>query len=339
MAAAAALLLCLAATGILIRILTRPLGRLADAAGSIGAGNFNTPLPVPKGGDQIGRLAEAFRAMQQALGSYTEKVRETTAARERIESELEVARQIQMGILPRMLPPLPDAREFSLFATLRPARKVGGDLYDFFYLDEFHYCFIVGDVSDKGIPAALFMAVTQTLQRSEAEKLREPGPLVSRINELLSRNNETMMFVTYFLGILDVRTGEVRYTNAGHNPPCIRRAGGALELLSTRHGPALGVVPGTVYGSGSVRLGDGDTFVLYTDGVTEAENPGHDPFGSGALLRVLAYCPDSSPAGLGEEILQAVDRFAGEAEQADDITLLILRFNASAEKGAPCLNS
>lgn len=337
--AAAALLLCLAATGILIRILTRPLGRLADAAGSIGAGNFNTPLPVPKGGDQIGRLAEAFRAMQQALGSYTEKVRETTAARERIESELEVARQIQMGILPRMLPPLPDAREFSLFATLRPARKVGGDLYDFFYLDEFHYCFIVGDVSDKGIPAALFMAVTQTLQRSEAEKLREPGPLVSRINELLSRNNETMMFVTYFLGILDVRTGEVRYTNAGHNPPCIRRAGGALELLSTRHGPALGVVPGTVYGSGSVQLGDGDAFVLYTDGVTEAENPGHDPFGSGALLRVLAYCPDSSPAGLGEEILQAVDRFAGEAEQADDITLLILRFNAFAEKGAPCLNS
>lgn len=136
-----------------------------------------------------------------------------------------------------------------------------------------------------------------------------------------------------------MRTGEVRYTNAGHNPPCIRRAGGALELLSTRHGPALGVVPGTVYGSGSVRLGDGDTFVLYTDGVTEAENPGTTRSAPGRCCGYSRIARDSSPAGLGKEILQAVDRFAGEAEQADDITLLILRFNAFAEKGAPCLNS
>ncbi|MBS1370820.1 MAG: SpoIIE family protein phosphatase [Lentisphaeria bacterium] len=328
--AAVGILLCLLLVGALIRRMSRPLEKLTDAAQAIGEGNFDTQLPAPKGMDQVGRLARAFQSMQTALKSYVEELKTTTATRQRIESELEVARQIQLGILPKMLPPLPDAKEFSLYATLRPARQVGGDLYDFFYLDESHYCFIIGDVSDKGIPAALFMAVTQTLQRSEAEKLHDPGMLVTRINELLSRNNETLMFVTYFLGILDIRTGEVHYTNAGHNPPCVRRGNGAIELLTTRHGPALGVVPGASYSTGTIALGAGDTMVLYTDGVTEAENPAHESFGSGALLRVLAYCPGASVAKLGEEILRAVDQFAGGAEQTDDITMLILRFNAAA---------
>ncbi|MDR0932693.1 MAG: SpoIIE family protein phosphatase [Victivallales bacterium] len=326
--AVAGVALCLLLIGTLIRRISKPLEKLTDAAQLIGSGNFDAPLPSPRGLDQIGRLAMAFQAMQTALKSYIEVIKATTATRQRIESELAVAREIQLGILPKMLPPLPDAEEFSLYATLRPARQVGGDLYDFFYLDKTHYAFIIGDVSGKGIPAALFMAVTQTLQRSEAEKLHDPGELVTRINELLSRNNETLMFVTYFLGILDIATGEVRYTNAGHNPPYIRRKEtGAIELLTTRHGPALGTVPDATYGTGSIKLNSGDTIILYTDGITEAENPAHELFGADALLRVLSFCSHATAVQLGEAILQAVDRFASGAEQSDDITMLILRLN------------
>ena len=333
--AIAGVLLCLFSVGMLVRRISRPLEELTDAAQSIGEGNFDTPLPAPKGLDQVGRLARAFRSMQDALKAYIEELKYTTEARLRIESELEVARQIQLGILPKMLPPLPDAKEFSLFAALRPARQVGGDLYDFFPLGESHYCFIVGDVSGKGVPAALFMAVIQTLQRGEAEKLHDPGKLVTRINELLSRNNETMMFVTYFLGILDLRSGEFRYTNAGHNPPCLRHSTGKAEFLNERHGPALGVVPEARYGSAGVQLNPGDSIVLYTDGVTEAASPTDELFGADTLLRLLATRSAASPAKLGEGILQAVDQFSGGAEQTDDITLLILQFNAAKAVSAP----
>lgn len=326
--AAAGVLLCLFSVGMLVRRISRPLEELTDAAQSIGEGDFDTPLPAPKGLDQVGRLTRAFRSMQEALKDYIEELKTTTEARLRIESELEVARQIQLGILPKMVPPLPDTEEFSLYASLRPARQVGGDLYDFFPIGGSRYCFIVGDVSGKGIPAALFMAVIQTLQRGEAEKIHDPGRLVTRINELLSRNNETLMFVTYFLGILDLRSGVFQYTNAGHNPPCLRRRDGQTGLLTSRHGPALGVVPDAKYSSDSIRLEAGDCVVLYTDGVTEAANRSNELFGVETLRRLIATRPATSAAALGEDLLRTVDQFAGGAEQADDITLLILRFNA-----------
>ena len=173
------------------------------------------------------------------------------------------------------------------------------------------------------------MAVIQTLQRGEAEKIQDPGALVTRINELLSRNNETLMFVTYFLGILDLRTGEFRYTNAGHNPPCLRRRNGETEFLNSRHGPALGVVPDAEYGSEAVLLGAGDSVVLYTDGVTEAANPANEFFGAETLRRLLAARSATTPAKLGEGILRTIDQFSRGTEQADDITLVILQFNAA----------
>ena len=330
--AVAGVLLCLLSVGVLVRRISRPLEELTDAAQSIGEGNFNTLLPVPKGLDQVGRLTRAFRSMQDALKAYIEELKTTTEARLRIESELEVARQIQVGILPKMLPPLPNAAEFSLFATLHPARQVGGDLYDFFPIGKSRYCFIVGDVSGKGVPAALFMAVIQTLQRGEAEKLHDPGRLVTRINELLSRNNETLMFVTYFLGILDLRSGKFQYTNAGHNPPCLRRRDGNTRYLTERHGPALGVVPDAEYSSNCIQLEAGDSVILYTDGVTEAANPSNELFGAETLQRLLASRSAAAPARLGDEILRAVEQFSRGVEQADDITLLILQFTATSRE-------
>ncbi len=321
------LLLMFLTVTIINRHLTRPLAQLARAAESIGAGNFNPPLPPHGGDDEIGRLNNSFRRMQQALGEYIEELKSSTAARQKIESELEVARQIQLGILPKMLPPLPNAPEFSLYATLRPARAVGGDLYDFFPLDAHHYCFIIGDVSGKGVPAALFMAVTQTLQRSESARLHDPGELATRVNTLLAQNNDSLMFVTYFIGVLDLRDGTVTYCNAGHNPPYVMRSNGTLELLTTRHGPALGVVEEAKYAAGTLSLAPGDTLVLYTDGVVEALDPQQNEFGVQALQRVLARHTGATPAILGQEIVTAVDRFADGAEQADDITLLILKLH------------
>ena len=325
----------LAVLGILMMVLTvavinrrfsHPLVRLAGVAQSIGSGNFNTPVPAVRGLDEIGRLSSAFHSMQHELKRYVDELQENTAIRQKIESELEVARQIQRSILPAMLPPLPETPEFSLFALLRPARAVGGDLYDFFFLDEFHWCFIIGDVSGKGVPAALFMAVTQTLQRSESEKQHSPGALISRINNLLVRNNDSMMFVTYFLGVLDIRTGEVEYTNAGHNPPYILQGCGELKLLNTRHGTALGVVENQEYGSSRITLEEGDALVLYTDGVVEAMNPEFHEFGAGSLRQVLARDRGLEPRIIGGDIVAAVDRFADGAEQADDITLLVLKY-------------
>jgi len=327
------LLTGLLAAWILVRRMTRPLGELAAAAQSIGEGNFNTPLPVAKGRDQVGCLTEAFHGMQLALAEYLEKFKTSTAERERFEKELEVAREIQFGMLPET--PLPSACGFSLFAELRPAHRVGGDLYDFFRLDDTHCCFTIGDVSGEGIQAALFMAVVQMLQRGEAEKSRDPGAIVNGINRFLSTGSTTRTSVNYLLGILDMSTGIIRYANAGLNPPCVRRVGGALELLTTRHGPALGTDSDAQYGSGSITLAAGDTLVLYTDGVTAACDSAGKAFGSEALLRVVAYRPESSPAELGEKILEVIGHFVGTQEQADDIALLILRFNGPLDKGVP----
>ncbi len=321
------ILLMLLAITVITRRQIAPLGRLTRAAREIGGGNFCAQLPPARGNDEIGQLTDSFASMQKALAHHIAELQATAAARQKIESELQVAREIQTGILPRMLPPLPEAEEFSLFAALKPARAVGGDLFDFFYLDKTHFCFIIGDVSGKGIPAALFMSVTQTLQRSEAARCHAPGELVTRINALLSRNNDALMFVTYFAAVLDLETGEMTYCNAGHNPPCIVRRDGTLEILTQRHGPALGVIGDQQYGQGALRLGAEEMIALYTDGVTEALDPEQRQFGTDAFQQLLVRSAGGDPAKVGPAVIQAVEKFARGAEQADDITLLLLKFH------------
>lgn len=308
------------------RSITRPLRSLTSAARDIAAGNLDAPLPAKRSGDEVGHLADSFAYMQQALKQYIQDLTETTAAKEKIESELRIAHEIQMGILPKVFPPFPDHTEFEICAALEPAKEVGGDLYDFFFLDERHLCFTVGDVSGKGVPASLFMAITQTLVKTKATQGLAPHVVLERVNRDLSLDNPSLMFVTLFLGILDIETGEVTYSNGGHNPPYILRSDGSVTQLPGTNGMALGVMEDFVFRSKSVGLGPGEMLFLYTDGVTEAMDVNETLYSEARLEEKLKEVKHMPIDQMVHTIMANVHIFAGKAPQADDITILVLRF-------------
>ncbi|MFH1490338.1 MAG: SpoIIE family protein phosphatase [Pseudomonadota bacterium] len=312
--------------------ITRPLRALSRATGEIATGNLDIDLPEITSRDEVGRLTDSFNHMKISLKNYIDKLTETTAAKERIESELKVAHDIQMGILPKTFPPFPEREEFDIFAFLEPAREVGGDLYDFFFMDEDHLCFTVGDVSDKGVPAALFMAVTKTLIKAKTTRGLTPEVVLTRVNQDLSLDNPSMMFVTLFLGILDTRSGEVVYCNGGHNPPYLIRSNGRIHPMESTHGMALGVEESFTYRSGKVTVEGGDTIFLYTDGVTEAMNEKKELFSEKRMeekLRTLKEKPvESVIAGVMEEVRS----FSEGVPQSDDITMMVLRFHGKKHR-------
>lgn len=312
------------------RSITRPLRSLSEAAQEIATGNLHAPLPSISGGDEVARLAASFDNMKTSLRKYIQDLTETTAAKERIESELKIAHDIQMGILPKIFPPFPDRREIDIYATLVSAKEVGGDLYDFFFMDENHLCFTVGDVSGKGVPASLFMAVTNTLIKSKATKGLSPDTVLSRVNEDLAMDNPSMMFVTLFLGILDIRTGEISYSNGGHNPPYVIRAGGGLEVLDMTGDVALGVVEEFVFHPKTVTLEEGDSLFLYTDGVTEAMNRNDELFGDDRLVGELEKLRDEPIEDLIKGVMQSVRDFSEGVPQTDDITMLRLIYKGQS---------
>jgi len=309
--------------------ITGPLRGLAVAAADIARGRLDAPLPPIAARDEVGELTLSFRFMQRSLKQYIADLTETTAAKERIESELKIAHDIQMGMLPKVFPPFPDRRELDIFAALEPAREVGGDLYDFFFLDDNHLCFHVGDVSGKGVPASLFMAITNTLIKTKAARGLEPHVVLEMVNEDLSVDNPSCLFVTLFLGILDVTTGFLRYANGGHNPPFLLPAGGPPETLPGTDGIALGVEESFPYRSGGIALKPGDLLFLYTDGVTEAMNPEKAFFTEGRLKEDLSAVKDLPVKDVVRTVRERIKVFAGEEPQADDITMLAIRFNGS----------
>jgi sigma-B regulation protein RsbU (phosphoserine phosphatase) len=247
------------------------------------------------------------------------------AQKDRMEEELNVGRDIQMSMVPQKFPAFPDRNEFSIHAALHPAREVGGDFYDFFFIDENRLCLCVGDVSGKGVPAALFMAVTRTLIKARATDDRSTASILTRINDEISRDNKAYMFVTLFVGILDTITGELVYTNAGHNPTYIRKADGNLERLDTLHGPVVGAREGLAYKEDRIRLSKGDTVLMYTDGVTEARNQNKEFFEEQRLKDLLSGHEFDSAEALVIKTVSAVKRFEDGAEQFDDITVLALQ--------------
>jgi sigma-B regulation protein RsbU (phosphoserine phosphatase) len=251
--------------------------------------------------------------------------------KERMEDELNIGREIQMSMIPLVFPPFPDHDEFSVFAALEPAREVGGDFYDYYFIDEERFCFCIGDVSGKGVPAALFMAMAKTLIKSRAADDRSTASILTHVNDELSVDNSSCMFVTIFSGILNIRTGELLYTNAGHNPPYLKRKDGTLQLLDQRHGPVIGAVEGMVYGEGRDTLEPGDLLLLYTDGVTEAMDVEERLFSEDRLEQLLTSMDTNDPDEVIENTVAAVKTFEGEAEQADDITVLALAFHGSPE--------
>lgn len=305
--------------------LSKPLVKLAQAAQAVGQGAFDAPLPAVSSSDEIGNLTASFRRMQSELTDYIARLKESVAARERAECELNLAKTIQQDILPRILPPFSGYNNVKGAADLIPARGVGGDLYDVFPLDEFHLALIIGDVSGKGVPAAMFMVVTQTLQRSIAHSYVDTGALVTQLNNMLSSSNDANMFVTYWVGILDIRDGSLNYTSGGHNPPLIKRKDGTVEWLRQHHGFPLGAIANFEYGGASETLREGDSLILYTDGVTEAFSSDKEQFGEQRLFDVVNQTAENTPAALLESIKKAVFDFTKNAYQSDDITLLIVQ--------------
>ncbi|WP_018879137.1 SpoIIE family protein phosphatase [Thioalkalivibrio sp. ALE9] len=309
------------------RGITRPLKGLVTSAGEIARGNLDQPMPPIRSQDEIGELARSFNDMRLSLKDYINDLTATTAAKERIESELKIARNIQMSFLPRRLELSRMQADVDLHADLLPARQVGGDLYDFFTMQgDRRLFFAVGDVSDKGVPAALFMAVTKTLVKGIAEQEPDPGRILERVNNELCLNNDSGMFVTYLCGILDLDSGELVMANAGHNPPLIRRVDGTAEWLKLAPGLVLGAMEDMPYATEHLHLAPGEELLLYTDGVTEAANPAQDLFGEDRLIRLYGELKGRAVGEQTAAVMKAVEAFAGEADQADDVTVLALHF-------------
>ena len=276
--------------------------------------------------DEVGKLSEAFLFMEDALRKYIQDLKVTTAAKERIESELKIARDIQKSIVPKIFPPFPDRPEFDLYAVLDPALMVGGDFYNFFFLDDEHLFFAIGDVSGKGIPASLFMAVTQTLFRAAAGRDIAPCDVLRIANDRLSDGNDECMFATAFCGTLDVRTGAIEWANGGHNPPVVMKSDGRAEYLTMGVGIALGLMPDIEFPSGELTLEPGDTLFMYTDGVTEATDNAKELFSEERLIEDLIALGGQGVREVTEGIVQRIDEFCLDAPQADDITILTLKW-------------
>ncbi len=305
--------------------ITKPIRTLADATKLIAAGDFAFNIRPLQRQDEVGELNHSFIAMQGALQYYIENLKKTTSEIEKIESELRIAHEIQMSIIPKLFPPFPDRKELDLYADLIPVKEVGGDLYDFFFVDDDHLVIAVGDVSGKGVPASLFMAVTRTLLRAKITRGMKANEIVRIVNEDLCKDNTQKMFVTFFLAILDVVTGEFEYCNAGHNPPYLM-SDGALSQFELFHGYPLGIQSGGAYKSASLKLKKNDTVVCYTDGITEAESATDEMFEEMHLEQLLQENITHTAEGLTKRILAEVKSFSKDIEQSDDITLLVLKY-------------
>jgi phosphoserine phosphatase RsbU/P len=247
-----------------------------------------------------------------------------------LKQSLQLAREIQMGLVPKEFPAFPQIPKIDIFASLEPAQDVGGDLYDYFLLDGNRICFIIGDVSDKGVPAALFMAMVRTAFRMAALGSSEPiGSVLQKLNVFLCESNQSQMFVTVFAGVLDLRTGSIEYADGGHEPPYVVRQVGGAAMIQKVGGLALGFVPDYRFQCGKMQLQPGDSLILYTDGITEAMNPGHELFGVKRIQGTLnSAAPGITAQALTKTLLGGVAAFTAGAEQSDDITLLVIRFLA-----------
>lgn len=312
---------------VIIYRLAAPLTLFAQSANDIARGNFSVKLPHIKSRNEMSVLRDSFEYMQRSLLKYTEELKLTTANKERIESELRIARNIQMGMIPKIFPPFPEREDIDLYAMLEPAKEVGGDLYDFFIEDNKLY-FAVGDVSGKGVPASLLMAVTCRLFRTVAAGNCDPAAIVSLLNNALSESNESNMFCTFFVGILDLCNGELKYCNAGHNAPYLIADNGEVNTLDVEPNLALGVFAGFPYEGQKTVLKGGTGLFLYTDGVTEAENVSKVLYDETRLARVLATSSGNAEAFV-RSVRSSVKEHVVDAEQSDDITMLCLVFNVS----------
>ena len=332
MFAALLMAIAVAVTFLLMRkMATRPLSMLSKATlGFADRGEGFTQedvidLPI-RSQDEIGDLYQEIRSMQSRMVEYMQNLTRVTAERERIGAELNIATQIQADMLPRIFPPFPDRREFDIYATMDPAKEVGGDFYDFFLIDKEHLGLVMADVSGKGVPAALFMVIAKTLIKNRAQMGGGPAETLRYVNDQLCEGNDAELFVTVWFAILDLQTGRGVAANAGHEHPVLRRENGKFELVLYRHSPAVATLAGMKFREHEFEMHPGDTLFVYTDGVPEATNAGNELFGTDRMLDALNREADAAPETLLRNVRKDLDDFVGDAPQFDDITMLGLHY-------------
>ena len=312
---------------LIARSITGPLRKLAESTRILAAGSLDAPLPQIAGDDEVARLAKSFVVMRDELKTHITMLEVAATSKERIESELRIAQRIQMELVPKTFPPFPDRDDFELYAMMTPAREVGGDFYDFMMPDPDHLWIVIGDVSGKGIAAALFMAVTRTFLRAFFHEEKSPGKVLYRVNNELARNNEASMFVTLFCGVLHLPSGIFRWANAGHNLPLLLAADGAASFLPKTRGVVAGAMEDIQFTEAEMVLTAGDSLYLYTDGVNEAMNAAEQLFGNDRMQASLVRYGQAGCVVMVDGISRELSEFVDGAEQSDDITMLALRYS------------
>ena len=296
-------------------------------------GNFSKQEIEIKTGDEIEALGQSFNYMMERLEDYIKDLTVVTAEKERIGAELNVATQIQSSMLPCIFPAFPDRDELDIYATMTPAKEVGGDFYDFFMVDERHVAIVIADVSGKGVPAALFMVIGKTLIKDHTQPGRNLGEVFTEVNNILCESNDNGMFITAFEGVLDLVTGEFRYANAGHEMPFIYRKDGGYEAYKIRPGFVLAGMENIKYKEQKIQLNIGDKIFQYTDGVTEATDKDNQLYGMDRLHKVLnEKCLDCNPEQTLKLVKEDIDAFVGDNDQFDDITMLCLEYKKKMEE-------
>ena len=323
-------------TRYMTRAIVRPINTIADAAAAYAREKSNgeaftdcfASLGISSN-DELESLGRTMADMEQDLARYEHDIVTLAKEKERINTELEMAKSIQNSQLPSLFPPFPDRKEFDIYATMTPAREVGGDFYDFYMVDDRRLCMVIADVAGKGVPASLFMMVSRILIKNRIQGGQTPGQALESVNNQMLEGAETNMFVTVWISVLDLATGRGIAANAGHEHPALRKAGGRYELVRYRHSPAVGIYPEMSFREHEFLLQPGDSLFVYTDGVAEASNAEDELFGPDRMLAALNRDPDAGVKETLENVRNAVNRFVKNAEQFDDLTMLCMKYNGN----------
>ena len=320
----------LVVAGKIVRPIERMTGRICEINGK----DLDFDMEdTYKTGDEIQVLAETLTTLSKRTREYISEITRITAEKERIGAELNVATRIQADMLPTIFPAFPGRSEFDIYASMTPAKEVGGDFYDFFFLDDDHLAMVMADVSGKGVPAALFMVIAKTLIKNCALAGEySPSKILAKVNDQLCEGNDAELFVTVWLAIIDISTGKGMAANAGHEHPAVRRKNGKFELVKYRHSPAVATVSGMTFMEHGFELNHGDTIFVYTDGVPEATNGNNQLFGTDRMLEALNRCKENNTHDLLCNVKEAVDSFVGDAPKFDDLTMLGFTYYGKEEK-------
>ncbi len=312
--------------------ITDPLNTITRRVASLGVRNRQFMMEdVYRTGDEIEVLAESFAKQSARTMLYIDQIKRVTAEKERIGAELDMASRIQSSQLPRLFPPFPDRKEFSLYASMDPAKEVGGDFYDFFMIDDDHMGLVMADVSGKGVPAALLMMVSRVLIKSGLQNGKSPAETLESVNNQICESNDAGFFVTVWCAVLEISTGKGIAANAGHEHPVLRRAGGLYELQIYKHSMPVGTMEDIPYRQHAFQLHPGDSIFVYTDGVPEATNGEKELYGAERMLEALNKDPDALPEKIVLNVTQDINSFVDGAEQFDDITMLSFRYMGSSD--------